>query len=234
MDQHDISFQPYVAAILKRWPWIVLMGLLAAGLGAGITLLLPQTYTATASALVLVRQTGSQIGTNEQILSIETIDILARRQGLLGLAQNGAIEAQIPPEVIQRIAPEDYRPGQLLQQLRVSNTGDLINITARAKSAEQAKALADAWVNSFVTYANTLYTDQHSQVRLVGNALLPYQPSGPSVRSNTVIAGISGILLAIFLTMLEVVAGRPLLPAGRRSRQPRRPDVSPPQPEASR
>lgn len=198
----DIDLRPYLIAIARRWYWIVVGALLAALIAAGISTQLPKAYTATTSVLMFIRQTGSQVGTNEPLVRIETIDITARRQGLLALVQSSAIETQIKPEELQRVAPAGYIPGSLTQQIAIDADGDLLTIAATAASPEQAQALADIWASTFVSYADTLYTDEHSQMQLAGKALLPTEPSEPQVLRNTVFAGLLGGVAAIAAILL--------------------------------
>ena len=211
----DIDLRPYLIAIARRWYWIVVGALVAALIAAGISAQLPRAYTATASVLMFIRQTGSQVGTNEPLVRIETIDITARRQGLLALVQNSAIETQIKPDDLQRVAPAGYVPGSLTQQIATDADGDLLTIAATAASPEQAQALADIWASTFVSYADTLYTDEHSQMQLAGKALLPTQPSSPQVLLNIGAAGlIGGIAVTAIILLLTLL--RPATHAIRR------------------
>lgn len=215
----DIDLRPYLTAVARRWYWIVVGALLAALLGAGISTQMPKEYTATTSVLMFIRQTGSQVGANEPLVRIETIDIPSRRQGLLALAESPAIETQIKPEDLQRVAPAGYTPGTLTKQITVNATGDLISVAATAPTPEQAQTLADIWSNTFVSYVDTLYTDEHSQVQLAGKALLPTEPSSPRIALNAVFAGLIGGLVATATIMAWALLGSSAGDVQRRSRQ---------------
>jgi capsular polysaccharide biosynthesis protein len=208
-EYNDIDLRPYLLAVAQRWYWIILAALLAAGTVAIISMQLPKTYTATASLVLFIRQTGSQVGVNESIISVETIDIGARRQGLLALAASSVVEAQLRPEDVQRVAPAGYQPGMLTEQINVDSDGDLINISAEAPSPEQAQALADTWAGTYVSYVKTLYTDEHSEVQLAGKALLPTEPSAPRVSLNAILAGLLGSALAVGLILLLTLTRQP-------------------------
>jgi capsular polysaccharide biosynthesis protein len=209
----DIDLRPYLLAVARRWYWIVAATLLAAAIAAGISMQMPKSYTATASLVLFIRQTVSQVGVNQSIISVETIDIAARRQGLLALARSNAIEAQIRPEDLQRVAPADYQPGVLTGRINVEADGDLISISAHAPSPEQAQVLADVWANTYVGYVKTLYNDEHSQVQLAGKALLPAAPSGPQISRNLIFAGLLGasaaVALILILTLVRQTLARP-------------------------
>jgi uncharacterized protein involved in exopolysaccharide biosynthesis len=215
MDNDTIDLRPYLAGIAKRWYWpigIAMIGAIAAWI---IAMQIQPTFTATSSVLVFIRQTGSQVGVNEPILRIETIDTGARRQGLVALAQSNTIEAQLPDDAIQQAAPADYRPGRLTQRISARAEGDLISISARGSSPQQAKALADTWTRTFAAYANETYTDQHSEVRLAGDALLPYEPTSPRTAMMIALGLGLGFLLGITLALAETSTGRSLLRFGR-------------------
>ncbi|HEX6289122.1 MAG TPA: hypothetical protein VFZ66_08015 [Herpetosiphonaceae bacterium] len=214
-DYDDVDLRPYMLAVARRWYWVVIGALLVAVIVAGVSMSLPKTYTATSSVLLFIRQTGSQVGVNEPIVRIETIDITARRQGLLALAQSDAIEAQIQPDVLKQLVPGGYQPGTLTRYISVRADGDLLKISASAASPEQARALADAWATTYVNYVKALYTDQHSEVQLAGRALTPLGPSSPQTTLNTLVGGVAGALIGIVLALLIDVMRTPA-PAARR------------------
>lgn len=222
-ENDDIDLRPYVIAIVRRWPWIIGAALLAGLLAVGVTSMLPKTYTATASVLMFIRQTGSQVGSAEPILSIETIDVNSRRQGLLGLAENSAIEARIPPDVLARVTPPDYKPGMIVERdyINITANGDLLTVTARAETPQQAQELANVWASTYVDYTKTLYTDQHSNVTLVGNAVLPFEPSGPNAVRNAVVAALLAAIGAVAgIVLIELTGARLALPQRRAGRKP--------------
>lgn len=215
----DIDLRPYLAAVARRWYWIVGLAVLAALIVAGVSMQLPQTYTATSSVLLFIRQTGSQVGVNEPLVRIETIDIVARRQGILALAKNPAIEAQIRQEDLERVAPASYAPGSLTKQIAIDADGDLLTISASAPTPQQAQALADLWTNTFVSYADTLYTDEHSRIQIVGKALPPVQPSSPQAARNALFAALMVSLAAVPLVAFWSQRRR-LQPSTERREQP--------------
>jgi capsular polysaccharide biosynthesis protein len=208
MDNDDFSMSPYIAAVLRRW-YVIMAAMLLLGIFAGVlSLILPRSYQATASVLILIQQTGSQFGTNQSILSIETIDTAARRQGLIALAEDNAIETKLPADVVQQVAPKDYRMGQLVDVIEVSVYGDLLRISAKASTPEGAQALANAWTATYVDYVQTLYTDPHSQIRLAGSAVLPYEPSEPKILRNIVLGLIAGVILGVASALLFELFGQ--------------------------
>lgn len=207
--EYEIDLRRYLSAILRRWSWIIAAALIAAITAAGVSSLLPKKYTATATILMLIEQTRMQVGPTAPMMSVEAIDAGSRRQGLLTLAQSTTIEAKLPPDVVKRVTSVGYRPGMLVQrkQLEATANGDLVEISATAPSAAQAKELADAWATTYVNYANSLFTDQHSNVQLAGAAVLPWKPTSPSVVVNTLLAAVAGAMLGILAALIAEIAG---------------------------
>ncbi len=194
----------FVLDVLKRWPLILLATVIAGLTAFGASMMLPETYTAKSVVLLFVRQTGSQLGVNEQLINVETIDAGAGRVGLVALAQSDTIEAQLPADVIQRIAPAKYKPGVFVEndQISVQSQGDLLEITATGATPEQAKELADAWAATYINLIRSLYTDEHTRVEPVSNALLPLGPSGPPIIRNTLVGSLGGFLFGLTVAMI--------------------------------
>jgi uncharacterized protein involved in exopolysaccharide biosynthesis len=202
--ENEFDVRKYVLDVLKRWP-IILLATVVAGLTAfGVSMILPKTYTAKSVVLLFVRQTGSQLGVNEALINVESIDSGARRVGLVALAQSDTIESLLPADVVQRIVPDDYKPGLIVrnEQINVVSQGDLLEIRATAPTAQQAKDLADVWATTYVDLIRRLYTDEHTRVEPVSNALLPINPSGPGIIRNTAVGVLSGFLFGLTVAMV--------------------------------
>ncbi len=226
MENEDISLWPYVSAILRRWPLILATALLGAIVGITLSAVMPEKYQATAAVVVLIRQTGSQAGANQPFLSVETIDVGSRRQGLQALADSDMIEAQLPPAIISQVAPAKYKPGKLTKSIDTRLDGDLLTIRAVASSAEQAKLLADTWASTFVSYAQPLFADRHTELRLAGDAIVPYEPYSPNMIQNTLLGVLSGLTLGVLLAFIVNMTGFSL-PTALRRQHPKSPAQSP-------
>lgn len=201
MENDEIDLRPYIGAILRRWRLVVTLLFVGAIVAASISLALPKRYTATASTIVFIRQTGSQVGLNQQYLTIETIDIGARRQGLAALAKSDTIETKLPPDVVSQFTEGQYTPGKLTDLIKVTTDGDLMQIAATARTPQYAKAVADAWARTYVTYVQSLYQDGYTRVQLASDAIQPYKPSSPNVLRNTAFGAFVGLLAGILLAL---------------------------------
>lgn len=209
MEYDEINLRPYLVAIGRRWHWILIGAVLAAAVAAGISLVLPKEYEATANILVAIRE--SSIGSDGPLLNIDTIDVNARRQGLVALAQTEAIEARLPSDFLAQLEPDDYRPGMLLKDHRILaySTGDLIGIRATGPTAEQTQQLANVWARAFSAYVPELYNDGFTSVAVAGEALLPIEPSGPKIVRNSALGAVLGATLGLGLAMLATVVKLP-------------------------
>ncbi|MDP9310899.1 MAG: Wzz/FepE/Etk N-terminal domain-containing protein [Chloroflexota bacterium] len=230
MEPTDFDLRPYVMGVLRRWHWLITAMVLTALVAGAVSLVLPKKYAATAPVLIFIRQTGSELSANTPLLSIETIDVESRRQGLLALATSETVETQLPADVVNRVAGARYRPGLFLQreQISASAEGDLIKIQAVAPSSQQAKALADAWATTYVAQVQKLYTDEHSSVQLAGDALAPLAPISPDLPKNIAAGAFVGLLVGIILAFISEFTGHPVFafPGGRRNSERTKPRVA--------
>lgn len=235
MDRDEIDLRPYVVALFRRWYVIALVTALAALAAWGISQTLPIAYSATATVAISIQQTGTQVGVNEPVLDIETIDVVSRRQAVVALAQIDAVESRLPADAVAQAAIPGYRTGMLLNRNRIETraSGDLLFISASAPSAQQAKVLADAWATTYVDLLSQTYTDGHSSARLASAAVLPYAASEPNTPRNVLLGATIGALISILAILLTVML-KLTLPAPRRpAARAQSGDSFPPSPRSS-
>ena len=173
---HDDDSRRLVLVLASWWREIVFgTVLLAAAGGAAVLALevvLPK-YEAWADVAIIPTETDVAFDDRFQavtdVRSRRGMDMRARRAALVGLVENG----NIATAVAQRIEwpQEDRDDGFLLAKLLISvegalvtvgpvtrnNQSDLIRLTAVAKSPELAVAIANAWVEEYVSEVNQLY-----------------------------------------------------------------------------
>lgn len=211
--EHEVDLRPYIHAIVRRWRLILLLALIAAVITASLTLVLRNRYRYQATTLVsiLIRQTGSEIGINRPLIAVQSIDVGARRQGLLRLSQSSSIEANLPQEVLRQVTEADYKPGMLIgeERIEVDQVGDILEIHATGATPEEAKLLADAWAQVFVEQAETVFDDEHSRVRLAGLATLPYEPLPSGALRNASLAGFLGVIIGLVAAIALEFVRRP-------------------------
>ncbi|MGB0383978.1 MAG: hypothetical protein ACPGWR_04060 [Ardenticatenaceae bacterium] len=158
----EIDLMPIMMGVLRRWYWIVLAAIIGGVVASGLALRAPSYYDATASVIFLGDRTrltlDSRLVTENSTLS----NYVWRRQALVKLVTSKEIEAQLPPDLIEQLAPSDYKVGQLADLMSASDEGDLLWITARASSPEEAQLLANVWSEGYVSYINDLFSSSNS------------------------------------------------------------------------
>lgn len=152
----EINLKPIMIAVLRRWYWIVVAAVIGGVIAGGLAFRNPQQYEATATVILVGYRTRfflePRLETRESTLS----NYSSRREALLELATSTAIEAALPPETIEPMAPADYTLGQLTGSIEAQLEGDLLRLTANSLSPENAQILANAWAKTYVFYINNL------------------------------------------------------------------------------
>lgn len=159
--EREIDLRPYVVALLRRWRLLGGLALAAALLAVAVTLMLPPGREA--SADLLVAPATSQVTVDPRFISRDATLITNgsfQRQALVDLASSAILETR----VAQRLGLATYRPGDLLQQVEVGATSDLIRITVGGPTDEAAATLAEVWARSYEELVNELYSGADAQV----------------------------------------------------------------------
>lgn len=160
----------------RWWREILAAAALAALLGAGgvwsLDLLIPR-YAASAEVAIIPRR--STVALDERFKAIEQQvgsrlrgNFTGRRAAMVGLVH----QADLAQRVFDRLRgdlDEDSSPARLLDAIDAElvtlgmatnqPNSDLIRLTASARSPALAKALADAWAETFVEDVNILFSD---------------------------------------------------------------------------
>lgn len=150
----EINLLPYLVAVVRRWYWIVLAALIGGGVAGALAMSSPASYEASASILFVGDRAQLRLDPRLVMDDNAISDSVTRRLALMELATSPIIEQYLPEEVVQQLAPKGMRTGQLARALSVSQMGDLLWITARSGSAEEAQLLATAWARAYVGYIN--------------------------------------------------------------------------------
>ncbi len=154
----EINLMPYLSGMGHRWYLIVLTALLGALLAGLLAYRNPVQYQAIAYAVVFGERPALQLDPRYGTVNSYASDRYFRRQGFEYLAVSPVVETLIPTEVIALVAPDDYEPGSLAEQVSVATTeGDLMEVVAVSDSPEKAQRLATEWARAAVAYINGLY-----------------------------------------------------------------------------
>lgn len=164
-DEFEIDLRKYLDVLVRRWRLIlVLTGLavLAAGLVSLVSPPLP--YEATAGIAIVKTKTNVEFDSRFTTTSVDSAAaqaVDARRNALLGLAQNSAIAGQVIAELGERLEPAEHNPAVLMNKVQAEvgekGRGDLILITVSDDDPYKAAAIANAWARVYERYINNLY-----------------------------------------------------------------------------
>lgn len=159
--EDDIDLRPYLQALLKRWWWIALGGLLLA-IGVFLfTYLQPRAYET--RAIILLTRDQYQLELAEQFTTIQNPQ---ERRTLIDsystIARSGAIAQQVLNS-LPASAAQQYENLEMLQKtVSISSSGETILVTARASSPAQAAELANIWAAVTVQAINAAYNESRS------------------------------------------------------------------------
>ncbi|MFI7744927.1 polysaccharide biosynthesis tyrosine autokinase [Kocuria rhizosphaericola] len=187
-----------------RWRAITLITLLCTLLALSWTLLQPKTYTSSAIGLVVTN-------------GVEDMDSALDGDGLAkAKAINYGSLAHTRPvaeEVINRLQL-DAVPDTVLARVTVGvppETAEII-VTARAESSQEAKDLADTWLEVLANRASTLESESTTDTASPGAevviqpfsaAYLPPYPSAPNVRRQVAAGMLLGLALGLFYAFVR-------------------------------
>lgn len=196
-----MTFRAYLKILQKRWVIVVTMTALSALAAAGVTLAMPVTYAAQASAFVTITSTGTEANSlyqNSQFAMqrVKSYTDFVRSRNVL-------------QPVIDKLKL-NVTPTELTKVVTADNPVDtvLINITARASSPESAQDLANAISDQMGTYIERLETTRNGgtapvKVTTAVPADLPPSPISPRPVLNLALGLLLGLALGIAAAVLR-------------------------------
>lgn len=190
-----------VQMIRRYWVGQAAIVLLTIAAVALLTALQPRVYQATATSLV-------QAATGESVSMAFAGDSLAksRAESYVRVATSDAVA-----ERVKQALGTDQSTGSLLGSIKALLPVDtaIIEITASARTPEQAAKLANTWITALAEQVKSLETANDSitepVVTLVplAQARPPYFPSSPNVQTALVLAVVAGLALAFAYALLR-------------------------------
>lgn len=188
---------------IMRNSWIGILVITAVcSLGAyGWTATQERVYQADSSAIVTA-QSGSDVGTS---LVGENL-AKSRISSYLKVAESRAVAEHVIQRLGLRTTPE-----ALVGRIQVDNPLDtaILEVKARAGAPEEARALAETWVEGITLQVKQLEGDADASlptaVRLVplDSAVLPHRPVYPNVPRTVLLGVVLGVLLGIAYAMVR-------------------------------
>jgi len=157
--EDEIDLRRYVDVLARRWKFVVgitaLMVIVAAVLSFFI---LPPVYNATAGVIILRSRAEISFDPKFKTESQQGQDPTARRAALTGLVKSSSLAAEVIMALGDSLSVEERQASTLLDQIKVSSQGDLIEITASAGTPQKAAAIANAWAEAYISQVNELYS----------------------------------------------------------------------------
>ncbi|MGR0218608.1 polysaccharide biosynthesis tyrosine autokinase [Agromyces sp. ZXT2-6] len=200
-----MELRDYLRGLRRHWFAILLMTLVGVGAGYGWTLLQTPVYVAGASGYV------SSTGVED--LGTSTLgDSLARSKvpTYLEIAGWRTVAEHTIEELDLTTRPED-----LVQRIEVSNPDGttIIKVSAEGSSPDEARALAEAWIDGMKTEVDKVDGDGtpgSAPVTILpgDEASLPNAPSFPDVQTAVIVGGIFGLGFGIAFALIRTVSDR--------------------------
>ncbi|WP_400997716.1 polysaccharide biosynthesis tyrosine autokinase [Agromyces sp. GXQ0307] len=201
-----MELRDYLRGLRRHWIAILLMTLIGAGAGYGWTLLQTPVYVANASGIV--QSTG--IG---DVANVSLGDSVARSRVPSYLIMAGWTDTA--EGVIDDLGLQTT-PEALIQRVEVTNPSGtvILSVTAEAPTAEGARELAEAWLNSLGAVVEGVEVESsptgEAPVKVVvrESASLPSSPAFPDVQTAIIVGGVLGLGFGVAFAMIRTAADR--------------------------
>lgn len=158
--EDEIDLREYVDVLRRRW--LLVLGIPAVAVVVAAILsffVLPPEYEATAGVVVLKARTEVEFAPNIRTDLGQDVDIQSRREALQTLVTSRTLAAQIIEQLGDRLPADQRRVDALLDSVSSTLNGDLLTIKVTNKDPDLAAEIANAWVDTYTTYVNPLFSD---------------------------------------------------------------------------
>ena len=153
----EIDLRPYITSIIQRWQQILILAVILAVVGVGISLILPRKYES--AATILLTRSRPTLSLAEQFPTVnEPVDSSLRMNALLSLAQSDALTMETLNSLGDKLPAEDREIEALKKHVQIGSQGDAIVVTATAKDPILAADIANTWANQVVSAINLAYS----------------------------------------------------------------------------
>jgi uncharacterized protein involved in exopolysaccharide biosynthesis len=162
----EIDLRPYIHSIVRNWWKIGLFVFVSAVIAVLITIRQPKEYEATAS-LLITRARPSLSLAQEFPTLVEPVDTTSRMNALLSISKSDSLAVQSINKVMDDL-PLDLQNIEAFKELvAISNSGDVILVTATANDPELAAKIANAWAEQAVLSINAAYSGEQLPSRIL-------------------------------------------------------------------
>jgi len=162
MDQ-EIDLREYIAVLLKYKYWIIGLAVVAAVAAAGVSLMLPRTYEAT--ALVAITRPQYEMQFDERIPSVSG-NVQPPYKAYPLLATSDEVLSALITDLGQEGTAEERTVQGLRRKLEAQSGSDqsIVRLSVKNGSPERASSIANQWAERFVQTANDFYAQSSSEL----------------------------------------------------------------------
>lgn len=163
----EIDLRPYILTLINRWRLIGLLAILAAGAAFAASILQPRSYEATAK--ILVTRSRTALALAEQFPTVaEPVDARSRMEAMLSITEGDALALATLRSVESSLPPDERELVDFKERVEVTDNGDLILVTAKARDPALAAEIANAWARQAVDDINVAYSGEQPPAEIQG------------------------------------------------------------------
>jgi uncharacterized protein involved in exopolysaccharide biosynthesis len=155
----ELDLLPYFQSILRNWWLILLTALLFAIVFFGYSAFREKKYQATAS--ILMTRTRAALSIAEQFPTLnEPIDTRSRMDAIFAIANSDSVSQKTFESVQSQYPNEDLNINDVKNSVKLSITGDMIDVSASSSLPEMAADIANTWAKHGVDAVNYAYSGE--------------------------------------------------------------------------
>ncbi len=185
----------YVAAIARRWLWVLSAGFLGAALGVGLALQTPVTFRSVTSVYVDVPRIDVEEGTGAGVVVQEGI-----LPSFAELVRSPAVLAPVADRLGLQVTPRELAESVSVE---IAEDTSIVRITVVSSSPEGAARLAEAVERSARDVSAALYEGEDGSSRLLATTVQPAREprfrAAPNTRIYAALGMVGGLGLACLL-----------------------------------
>lgn len=161
MYEDELDLRPYIRTLIRHWWQIALLAIFTGAAAFIFSKSQPDEYEATSA--ILLSRTRAALALAQQFPTIsEPIDARSRMDAMLAIAQSDALALETLQNFTNNNHLNKLNIAAFKNWIKVTNSGDLILITASDNDPALAAEIANTWASNTVTRINQAYTGDPS------------------------------------------------------------------------
>lgn len=155
--EDEIDLREYIVVLINHWQVIAVVTILSAVVAFVASSVLPKTYEATASAVILRSRTEVSFDPKIQTITEDQFGQKGYQDTFVALVSSPDVASSVLETMGQSLSEEQRSVASLLEKIEGNNTGDIISVTITDRDPTLAAKLANTWMRAYVDYVNLLY-----------------------------------------------------------------------------